>query len=83
MEDKYAHLSEKKLAQLRRNWENNDFRKIRNNNGSPTKERMVHDYLKEHPYTTKRACARNLGISITTVQKWWIDLDDRPWHGKE
>ena len=43
----------------------------RNTHGAPTKEVLVKLWKKDHPTGTKSACAKDLGISRTTVTKWW------------
>lgn len=43
----------------------------RNINGAPTKQGRVIIYASEHPNATPTQAARDLGISRTTVYKWW------------
>lgn len=42
----------------------------RNKSGAPTKEKLVRDYVKNHPNATQREIAKALGVSPTTVNKW-------------
>lgn len=39
--------------------------------GRPTKEQLIADWRAAHPEGTQYGCAKELGISRTTVVKWW------------
>lgn len=43
----------------------------RNNNGAPEKKRIVYEWRVKNPDGSKRQCARDTGLSRTTVIKWW------------
>lgn len=43
----------------------------RNKDGRPTKVEMVRQYRMEHPDASVTEAAKSLGISRTTVYKWW------------
>lgn len=43
----------------------------RNKDGRPTKEAAIEEWRKTHPEGTKSRCARELGISRPTMNKWW------------
>lgn len=51
------------------------------NEGRPTAEQKVIAYRREHPEANKSEVARVLGLSRTTVHKWWdsqVEEPDRP-----
>ncbi len=43
----------------------------RENNGRPTKEKIVIEWRKNNPLGTKYACTKETGLSKNTVKKWW------------
>ena len=64
----------KQAVHLRR--ERNDYNAEhpnwqKNNPGAPTKANIVKEWRKEHPNGTQSECAREKGLSRTTVIKWW------------
>ena len=43
----------------------------RNKKGAPTAEQTVREWQEQHPDGKKVDCARDTGLSRTTVTKWW------------
>lgn len=43
----------------------------RNKEGRPEKKAVVETWRREHPNGTKTECAKELGVSRSTVYKWW------------
>lgn len=57
-----------KIARMIQEKENPDWR---NKNGRPKKNIEIANWRYINPYGKKNECARELGISRTTVTKWW------------
>lgn len=47
----------------------------RNREGAPTKQDAIREYREEHPEASVTAVAKALGISRTTVYKWWSEKE--------
>ena len=43
----------------------------RNKDGAPIKEHLIKEWKQAHPDGNKSQCAKDLGVSRTTVIKWW------------
>ena len=43
----------------------------RNKDGAPIKEHLIKEWKQAHPDGNKSQCAKDLGLSRTTVIKWW------------
>lgn len=46
--------------------------KIRSGSGAPTKEHIVREWQQHNPKGTQYRCAKETGLSINTVKKWWF-----------
>ena len=58
-------------------WRNKDGRPVATLDNSKEAQ-LINEWMVNHPESSnKAACARNLGMSRTTVTKWWKKIEER------
>lgn len=45
---------------------------LKGGSGAPTKENIVKEWQEQNPKGTQYRCAKETGLSVNTVKKWWL-----------
>ena len=45
---------------------------LKGGSGAPTKENIVREWQEQNPKGTQYRCAKETGLSVNTVKKWWL-----------
>ena len=46
---------------------------LKGGSGAPTKEHIIKEWQRQNPKGTQYRCAKETGVSINTVKKWWFN----------